>query len=207
MLCRPAGLVEVSCKEGRSSFGLIKTASSEMVDTADLNIYMRAHCASTVGDPTSTHCTSLCASTPHSDAGVESRIAAPPVSRGVYREQPPTSSLSSLQYAGQSFASPSMIATMGHCRRGLASREERVGRIASGPGGIKVGGEARARSVDLVTAPLGSRSSMGPSQGVGRVNQVQRLVDYSTYEGVCHGGCPPHNLATIGQGHSTESPA
>ena len=35
----PADLVGVSCEGGRSSFGLIKAALSETVDTADLNIY------------------------------------------------------------------------------------------------------------------------------------------------------------------------
>ena len=46
---------------------------------------------------------------------------------------------------------------------------------------------------------------MGPSQGVRRVNQIE-LVDRSTYEGVRQEGCPPRDLATKGQGHSSESP-
>ena len=136
---------------------------------------LRAHCASTCAAPG--------ASIAPSDAGVEKRIAAPPVSRGVYREQPPTIT----------FASPTMRATMGHRLGGVTGREGRSGRFTSfEPGRTKVGGEAQARSVqDLASAPLGPRSSMGPSQGVGQVNQVQRLVDYGTYEGVCHGSCPP----------------
>ena len=49
-------------------------------------------------NPASTTCTvvSPCASTPHSDAGVESRIAVPLVSRGIYRETHSTHSVASV---------------------------------------------------------------------------------------------------------------
>ena len=76
---------------------------------------------------------------------------------------------------------PLLCASMGH--RNVVHREGRSGRIATGPGGIKVGGEVQASGVHLFSsAHVGPRSSMGPSQGVGRVNKVQRLVDYGTYD-------------------------
>ena len=163
----------------RDGMGQDHTRVASSVDKEDAPRCQRANRASTCA-------VTPCASTPHSDAGVESRIAVP-VSRGIYREQTPTSSPSSLQNEGQKFAMPSTLNRgVSHGRRGVASEG-----AAIWPSGIKVVGEAQAKRPGPRFSTFGSQVSMGPSQGVGRVNQIE-LVDCATYrEGVCREGCPP----------------
>ena len=164
------------------------TRVASSVDKEDAPRRLRAQRASTP-------CTMPAgASTPHSDAGVESRIAVPHGSRGIYQEYLYRDTHSTRSVASvpeeRLVTPPTMHAWATSRGRGNGDR------VHQGPGPCFNVEEARGRIGYLTATPTSRRLGVA-SQGVGQANLI-RLG--------CHDGCSPRDLAALRQGHASESP-